>query len=67
MSNFDDATVTIRDADPSSEAEGYVADQSSKLFELGSIGGIDWLGDDDREKIFGTSWIDDLRGMKGND
>ena len=32
-----------------------------------TIGGVTWVGDDDQEKIFGTSWMDNLFGSKGDD
>ena len=31
------------------------------------LGGLEWTGDDDNEIIFGTSWLDILRGGPGND
>jgi len=61
------ANVTIRNADPPTETETYTADEIQEPFQIGSIAGVDWVGDDDKEKIFGTNWFDGLFGRKGND
>ena len=50
--NFDSATVSIFDA-----AGG----------KFGKLGGLNWAGDDDNEIIFGSSWLDRLRGNAGDD
>ena len=34
---------------------------------LGTLAGLEWIGDADNEKIFGTSWQDNLFGGDGND
>ena len=34
---------------------------------IGTLTGIYWLGDEDNEYIFGSSWLDKLYGGDGND
>ena len=33
----------------------------------GNLGGVEWIGDEDNEYIFGTSWLDKLYGNDGDD
>ena len=58
--NADGEEVKIRDAvDPGKLAKGNRT--------TAAPGGIEWTGDDDAEYIFGTSWLDILKGGGGND
>ena len=66
LNRDDNAQVNILKA-----GETFIQDAqqlNSKAFEsLDTIGGIEWVGDDDNEKIFGSSWMDNLFGGKGDD
>lgn len=50
-----DTVVKIRVVEPSADNK------------FGTLGGLDWVGDADSEYIFGTSWLDVLKGEDGND
>ena len=58
--NSENEMVMIRDAvDPGKLARGNRT--------TAAPGGIEWTGDSDAEYIFGTSWLDILKGGDGND
>ena len=58
--NADGEEVKIRDAvDPGKMAKGNRT--------TAAPGGIEWTGDADAEYIFGTSWLDILKGGGGDD
>ena len=73
--NDDAAEVFVLDADDGAllsdsddKKHNFAAEaRHSSRFEIGNIGGLEWLGDDDNEKIFGTGWFDNLFGGKGDD
>jgi Ca2+-binding RTX toxin-like protein len=41
--------------------------EPTKDNKFGTLGGLEWVGDEDNEYIFGTSWLDVLKGEAGND
>ena len=53
----DESFLTPRDVDK----------KAMKANPFSNLGGIEWAGDDDNERIFGTSWMDNLFGDDGDD
>ena len=65
--NNDGAQVNILGAN-----ETFINDEQQRKSKpttgpFDNIGGIEWVGDVDNEKIFGSSWMDNLFGGEGDD
>lgn len=63
----DEATLDfVEVSGPGPEWEDVDPNKDTKESFAG-IGGLEWTGDADNEKTFGTSWLDKLRGGDGDD
>ena len=61
------AAVTILDAEDDSGKHHGSGAKNPKDNGFGGLGGVEWIGDDDNENLFGTGWLDEIFGGKGAD
>lgn len=59
------AAVTILEQEDDNDYHHGSSTQVDHGF--GGLGGLEWIGDDDNENIFGTGWMDEMFGGDGND